>query len=66
MSHRPPVRHPNPFRPAREELESLRAGNSKRPSWQSIVKIVLLVLLGLLIVGLHLAGIIGIGLHAGG
>jgi hypothetical protein len=66
MTHRPPFRHPNPFKPAKGEFDALRAGTSSRPRWQTIVKIGLLVLLGVLIVGLHIVGILGAGLHAGG
>jgi hypothetical protein len=66
MPHRSPIRHPNPFRPARDELESLRSGASTKPRWQSVLTVVLLVLFGVLIVALHLFGIVGLGLHAAG
>lgn len=66
MAHKPPISHPNPFKPAKDELEQLRSGTSRGPRWQSVLKIVALVLLGLLIIGLHVAGIVGMGLHAGG
>jgi hypothetical protein len=66
MPHRSPIRHPNPFRPAQDELDSLRSGASTKPRWQSVLSVILLVLLGVLIVALHLFGIVGIGLHAAG
>jgi hypothetical protein len=66
MAHRPPLRHPNPFRPAKDELEGLRSGATTSPGWKSVLKIVLVLLLGAIIVGLHVAGIVSAGLHAGG
>jgi hypothetical protein len=66
MPHRSPIRHPNPFRPAQVELDSLRSGASTKPRWQSLLTVVLLVLLGVSIVALHLFGILGLGLHAAG
>lgn len=66
MGHRPPFRHPKPFRPAQDELDEVRSGTSGRPHWQSIVIIAFFVLLGILVVALHLVGIVGLGLHVGG
>jgi hypothetical protein len=66
MAHRPPLRHPNPFRPDKDELEGLRSGVTTSPRWKSVLKIVLLLLLVAIIVGLHVAGVVGAGLHAGG
>lgn len=65
MSHRPPVNHPNPFRPAKDELDRLRSNDQTTPRWKSILKIGFFVLIGLLIIGLHVAGILGMGLHGG-